>query len=107
MAAAGSPLASPGATRALLEAYGLATKHSLGQNFLVNNAVIEKIMALAELSPDEQAVVDLLRKAGDLQADIIAVRAALPINRLTALLFTLEMKGVVRPLAGGTYHLIN
>ena len=60
-----------------------------------------------ELSPDEQAVVDLLRKAGDLQADIIAVRAALPINRLTALLFTLEMKGVVRPLAGGTYHLIN
>ena len=48
----GSPLANPGATRALLEAYGLATKHSLGQNFLVNNAVIKKIMALAELSPD-------------------------------------------------------
>ena len=53
---AGSPLASPGATRALLEAYGLATKHSLGQNFLVNNAVIEKIMALAELSPDERVL---------------------------------------------------
>ncbi len=52
MAGTGSPLASPGATRALLEAYGLATKHSLGQNFLVNNAVIKKIMALAELSPD-------------------------------------------------------
>ena len=42
----GSPLANPGATRALLEAYGLATKHSLGQNFLVSNHVIEKIMAL-------------------------------------------------------------
>ena len=53
---AGSPLASPGATRALLEAYGLATKHSLGQNFLVNNAVIEKIMSLAELSPDERVL---------------------------------------------------
>lgn len=56
MAGTGSPLASPGATRALLEAYGLATKHSLGQNFLVNNAVIEKIMALAELSPDERVL---------------------------------------------------
>ena len=56
MAQTGSPLASPGATRALLEAYGLATKHSLGQNFLVNNAVIEKIMALAELSPDERVL---------------------------------------------------
>lgn len=56
MAGTGSPLASPGATRALLEAYGLATKHSLGQNFLVNNAVIKKIMALAELSPDERVL---------------------------------------------------
>ena len=52
----GSPLASPGATRALLEAYGLATKHSLGQNFLVNNRVIEKIMDLAELAPDERVL---------------------------------------------------
>lgn len=49
----GSPLASPGATRALLDAYGLATKHSLGQNFLVSNDVIEKIMALAELGPED------------------------------------------------------
>ena len=52
----GSALASPGATRALLEAYGLATKHSLGQNFLVNNRVIEKIMDLAELAPDERVL---------------------------------------------------
>ena len=52
----GSALASPGATRALLEAYGLATKHSLGQNFLVNDRVIEKIMGLAELAPDERVL---------------------------------------------------
>lgn len=52
----GSPLASPGATRALLDAYGLATKHSLGQNFLVSNDVIEKIMALAELGPEDRVL---------------------------------------------------
>ena len=52
----GSPLASPGATRALLEAYGLATKHSLGQNFLVNDHVIEKIMDLAELGPADRVL---------------------------------------------------
>ena len=52
----GSPLASPGATRALLEAYGLATKHSLGQNFLVNNRVIEKIEDLAELAPTDRVL---------------------------------------------------
>lgn len=52
----GSPLANPGATRALLEAYGLATKHSLGQNFLVNNHVIEKIMDLAELGQEDRVL---------------------------------------------------
>lgn len=52
----GSPLANPGATRALLDAYGLATKHSLGQNFLVSNDVIEKIMALAELGPEDRVL---------------------------------------------------
>ena len=51
-----SPLASPGATRALLEAYGLATKHSLGQNFLVSDRVIEKIMDLADLAGTERVL---------------------------------------------------
>ncbi|MBE6468652.1 MAG: 16S rRNA (adenine(1518)-N(6)/adenine(1519)-N(6))-dimethyltransferase RsmA [Coriobacteriaceae bacterium] len=51
-----SPLASPGATRALLDAYGLATKHRLGQNFLVDNHVIERIMLLADLSGTERVL---------------------------------------------------
>lgn len=51
-----SPLASPSATRALLDAYGLATKHRLGQNFLVDNHVIEKIMQLADLAPEERVL---------------------------------------------------
>jgi len=59
-----------------------------------------------DLSEDEQTIVDLLRKTNDLQINILSVKAALPINKLTALLFQLEMKGVVKPLAGGMYHLI-
>ena len=51
-----SPLANPGATRALLETYGLATKHRLGQNFLVDNHVIEKIMDLADLAGTERVL---------------------------------------------------
>ena len=35
-----SRLATPSATRAVLEEFGLATKHRLGQNFLVNDAII-------------------------------------------------------------------
>lgn len=51
-----SPLASPHATREMLKAFGLATKHRLGQNFLVDNHVIERIMALAALDGTERVL---------------------------------------------------
>lgn len=51
-----SSLANPTATREMLEAFGLATKHRLGQNFLIDNHVIERIMALAELTGSERVL---------------------------------------------------
>lgn len=45
-----SPLATPSATRAVLESHGLYTKKALGQNFLVNDAILEKIIALAQVN---------------------------------------------------------
>ena len=59
-----------------------------------------------ELTPEEQQVVSLLKESNDLQLNIITVKTGIPIGRLTALLFQLEMKGVVKPLAGGMYHLL-
>ena len=44
-----SRLANPRETRAVLEGFGPATKHRLGQNFLVNDEVIGRIVDLAEL----------------------------------------------------------
>ena len=44
-----SPYASASETRKVLERHGLATKHSLGQNFLVNDAILQKIVNLAAL----------------------------------------------------------
>ena len=51
-----SPLASASATRDLLEEFGLATKHHLGQNFLIDNHVIERICELSELVGTEQVL---------------------------------------------------
>ena len=59
-----------------------------------------------DLSSEEKAVVSLLQQTNDLQLNIISVKTDIPIGQLTALLFSLEMKGVVKPLAGGTYHLL-
>jgi len=59
-----------------------------------------------DLSPEELAVVQLLQQTNDLQLNLISVKTNMPIGQLTALLFQLEMKGVVKPMAGGTYHLV-
>lgn len=48
-----SPLATPRGTRAVLERHGLATKKALGQHFLVNDAIVGKILDLACLEAGE------------------------------------------------------
>ena len=59
-----------------------------------------------DLTPEEQQVVSLLKETNDLQLNTITVKTGIPIGRLTALLFQLEMKGMLKPLAGGIYHLL-
>ncbi len=59
-----------------------------------------------DLSEEEQKIVCLLQQTNDLQLNILSVRSGIPIGHLTALLFQLEMKGVIKTLAGGMYHLL-
>ena len=59
-----------------------------------------------ELTDDEQLIVSTLAKTNDMQINMLAVRTGIPVQRMSALLFSLEMKGVVRMYAGGTYHLL-
>ena len=49
-------LANQRATKETLERFGLATKYRLGQNFLVQDHVIEKIVHLAEVQPTDVIV---------------------------------------------------
>lgn len=59
------------------------------------------------LSAEEQTVVRVLQQQNDQQANMLAVKTNLPIARLASLLFELEMKGIVRTMAGGIYHLLS
>lgn len=59
-----------------------------------------------DLTDDEQRIVDILQKNGDQQINMLVVEADIPVNKMSALLFELEMKGVVRALAGGMYQLL-
>ena len=51
-----SPLSTPSATRAVLEAHGIGTKYTLGQNFLVNDDVLKKIIVLAEVDEADRVL---------------------------------------------------
>ena len=59
-----------------------------------------------ELTAEETRIVELLQKNNDLQLNIIAVKTGLPIGSISALLFSLELKGVIKLYAGGVYHLL-
>lgn len=59
-----------------------------------------------DLSDEERKIVEILDEFGDFQLNQLSVKSNIPIGQLTAFLFQMEMKGVVRPLAGGTYHLL-
>ena len=70
--------------------------HDNGLQYVIN----------ADLSDEEQKVVAVLQGNNDLHLNMLAVQADIPVNRLTGVLFELEMKGIVRTHAGGMYHLL-
>lgn len=51
--------------------------------------------------------MEVLRQTNDLQLNMLSVRTNIPVGQMAALLFQLEMKGVVKAYAGGNYHLVN
>ena len=61
-----------------------------------------------DLNEEESKVVDILQQNSEgMQVNQLVVEADIPINRMSALLFELEMKGVVRALAGGVYRVLS
>ena len=61
-----------------------------------------------DVSAEEQQVIDHLKAFPDgLPVNTLVVACNVPVQKMTALLFGLEMKGVVRALAGGIYKLLS
>lgn len=59
------------------------------------------------LSDDEDSIVKMLEEHADgLHINSLVVSTNIPVNRLSATLFELELKGLVRPLAGSIYKII-
>ncbi len=63
-------------------------------------------LPFVELSEEEERVARILSRYDSLQINALVVESDIPVNRLSALLFELEMKGMVKAMAGGAYRLI-
>jgi DNA processing protein len=59
-----------------------------------------------QLNETETLIVNALSRNNDQQINMLAVGTNLSVGTLTAVLFELELKGVVKTLAGGIYHLL-
>lgn len=59
-----------------------------------------------DLSEQEQVIVRALQNVDDMPINILSVNTNIPIGTLSSLLFTLEMKGVVKMLNGSKYRLL-
>lgn len=59
-----------------------------------------------DLTPDEQRVVDALKGVDGKALNQLSVEAGISVGQLSALLFNLEMRGVVKLMNGGMYRLL-
>ncbi len=58
-----------------------------------------------ELTPEESVIVNLLKSSSDgLQINQLVIKTDMPITTLMPLLFDMEMKGLVKAVAGGCYR---
>lgn len=59
-----------------------------------------------DLSENEKTIANVLSDNNDQHLNVLAASTSLPVGQLSSLLFEMELKGLIKPLAGGIYHLI-
>lgn len=82
--------------------------HSIGWDVKAQSSQPESAQRclFPDLSADQQKVVDILGRRGGLHINALVVETDIPAHKMNALLFELEMKGMVRVMVGGVYQLV-
>ncbi len=72
---------------------------------LENQKTVQKQL-FVDLDATEQKVYDYLFKNGKTLMDLISLDCEIPIFKLSSLLLTMELKGVIRPLPGKLFEAV-
>lgn len=73
---------------------------------ITKQAAKQPLYKTLKLSDNERLIVGFLEKVDGKQINQLSVESGIPISGLSSILFDLELKGVVKPSAGGVYRLI-
>ncbi len=68
------------------------------------NKAVQKSL-FPNISAEEQEVIDILSGTESLHLNMLAIELNKPVSKLSALLFDMEMKGIVRCMPGGMFRL--
>lgn len=72
-----------------------------------NKPKVTQIPLFIELNKEEEALCDLLKVKGKESLDLLSIESAMSPQKVASLLLGLELKGVIRPLPGKQFELIN
>lgn len=86
----------------IVNAMGWATRQTLEE---ARRQPVQRDL-FPDLTDEERLVADCLAQCDDKQINMLAVETNIPIHKVSALLFGMEMKGVVKMLSGGRYRLL-
>ncbi|MCX7862280.1 MAG: DNA-processing protein DprA [Bacteroidales bacterium] len=65
----------------------------------------EVIPIIFNLTEDEQKIINILKEEGDLTIDLLAIKANLPVSKVSVVLLNLEFNDIVETLPGKIYTL--
>lgn len=93
--------------RALLVRNADDIAYQLGWPIIGKQLTLNNIKDTPKLASDEQKIFNQLKDNGQQTLDELATATGFPLPKAAAILFNLEMNGLVRPLPGHLYQLVD
>ena len=78
---------------------------ALGWQVNENKSKEKNLPIFFELTEEEKTIVSILKENGDTPIDLIALKASMPISKVSVLLLNLEFNGIVKTLPGKVFSL--
>ncbi|MCD6091674.1 MAG: DNA-processing protein DprA [Bacteroidales bacterium] len=80
-------------------------RYLMGWDQPKKDVLIQKKLFI-ELTPDEETLIQIIREEKEVSIDLIALKAKMPMSKVSATLLNLEFEGLLRCLPGKVFKLI-